>query len=364
MTSTPASPLAEPMAFARGPVMANRFMLAPLTNLQSNADGTASADDLRWLRMRAEGGFGLVMTCAAHVRAEGQGFPGQLGIFSDSHLPGLRQLADAIRAAGSLSAVQLHHAGRRAPAELIGGPPVAPWDDAETGARALSTAEVEEVIAGFVAAAVRAERAGFDGVELHGAHGYLLGQFLDAAHNRRTDGYGGSYDNRARALHAVIDGIRAATGPGFLLGVRLSPERFGILLPEARRLAGALMASGRIDWLDMSLWDVFKKPQDEAFADRPLIDWFTDLSRGTARLGVAGNILDAKTATACREHGADFVLIGRGAILDHDFPRRAIADPGFAATARPVSRAHLAAEGLGGPFQDYLATQWKDFVAG
>src|ERR1700755_2402963 len=107
--------LFEPMSFAHGPAMKNRFMLAPLTNLQSHPDGRLSDDEFRWLTYRAKGGFGLTMTCAAHVQAVGQGFPGQLGVFSDIHLEGLTRLATAIRAAGSLAAVQLHHAGNRSP---------------------------------------------------------------------------------------------------------------------------------------------------------------------------------------------------------------------------------------------------------
>ena len=107
--------LFEPLSFARGPGMRNRFMLAPLTNSQSHADGVLSDVEARWLTMRAEGGFGLTMTCAAHVQAVGQGFPGQLGVFCDEHVAGLTGLAESIRQHGSLGAVQLHHAGMRSP---------------------------------------------------------------------------------------------------------------------------------------------------------------------------------------------------------------------------------------------------------
>ena len=113
--------LHSPLSLARGPAWKNRFMLAPLTNLQSHADGVLSDDEFRWLVKRAEGGFGLTMTCAAHVQAKGQGFPGQLGIFADKHLPGLTRLAKALNAEGTHSVVQLHHAGMRTPRELIGG---------------------------------------------------------------------------------------------------------------------------------------------------------------------------------------------------------------------------------------------------
>ena len=353
--------LHSPLPLAHGPTMKNRFMLAPLTNLQSHTDGTLSDDEFRWLTMRAEGGFGLTMTCAAHVQAAGQGFPGQLGIFDDKHLPGLTRLAGTINKTGSHSVVQLHHAGMRSPKELIGEAPHCPSDNAEFGARAMSGDEVRLSFDAFVAAAKRAEKAGFHGVELHGAHGYLIGQFLSAEVNQRDDAYGGSYENRVKFLKDLVDAVRAECGKDFSLGVRLSPERFGMDLMEIRRLAGELMASGKIDYLDMSLWDVFTLPQDEAHQSRSLLGWFTDLPRGDCRLGAAGKLT---TGAACRkamDEGLDFVVIGRGAILHHDFPKKLEADPDFTPIALPAPEAHLRQEGLGEAFLTYMKT-WKGFV--
>ena len=355
--------LNEALALAHGPALKNRILLAPLTNWQSHADGTLGEDEYHWLMMRAKGGFGLTMTCAAHVQASGQGFPGQLGIWSDQHLPGLERLARGIAAEGGVSSCQIQHSGRRADTQLTGQPAVAPWDDAETGARALSTAEVEQLVEDFIVAALRAERAGFHGVEIHGAHGYLLGQFLDAEHNHRSDRYGGAFENRTRILFEIIDGIRARAGAGFQVGLRLSPERFGITMAESLALAQTVLSGGQLDYLDMSLWDCFKEPMEPDFKGRPLIDHFTALDRGATKLGVAGKIMDTATAQRCLEHGADFVLIGRGAMLHHDFARRALADPGFQSIARPVTRAYLQAEGMGPNFIDYVASTWKHFVS-
>lgn len=354
--------LFEPMAFTRGPVMKNRFMLAPLTNCQSHDDGTLSDEEYRWLTMRAEGGFGLTMTCASHVQAQGRGFPGQLGIFSDAHVPGLSRLAAAIRRTGSLAIAQLHHAGMRAPAKLIGGHPVCPSDDAETGARALSLAEVRRLAEDFVAAALRAERAGFDGVELHGAHGYALAQFLSPEINRRDDDYGGLLENRSRILFEILAAIRARCRPDFNVGVRLSPERFGLRLPEMITVAERLMAGGAIDFLDLSLWDVFKEPMDAEFQGRGLLSYFTALDRGNVRVGAAGRISSGADAARCLEAGLDFAIIGRAAILHHDFPERVRADPGFPAASLPVTAEHLRTEGLGPAFIRYLGN-WKGFVA-
>jgi 2,4-dienoyl-CoA reductase-like NADH-dependent reductase (Old Yellow Enzyme family) len=354
--------LFAPLTFARGPAMKNRFMLAPLTNTQSHVDGTLSDDEFGWLTYRAEGGFGLTMTCAAHVQRQGQGFPGQLGVFGDQHLPGLTRLAAAIKAAGSIAALQLHHAGMRSPKELIGEAPVCPSEDEATGSRALTLAEVEQLVEDFVAAAVRSETAGFDGVEIHGAHGYVLAQFLSPTINRREDRYGGSPENRARILHEIIAGIRARCRPDFNLGLRLSPERFDLQLAEIRDLAQSLMTEGQIDYLDMSLWDVAKEPNEEAFKGRTLMSYFTELDRGNVRLGVAGKIMSAQTARQCLENGADYVLIGRAAILHHDYPQKVAADPDFTPIALPVSREHLKAERLSPAFIEYM-NNWKGFVA-
>jgi 2,4-dienoyl-CoA reductase-like NADH-dependent reductase (Old Yellow Enzyme family) len=352
---------ADPLDLLRGPAWADRLALAPLTNKQSNADGTLSEDERRWLVARAHGGFGFVMTCAAYVAQEGQAWDGQLGVSDDRHLPGLTGLAEELRAAGSVSSVQLHHGGLRADPAVSGVLAVAPWDDEAKGVRALSTAEVHAAVEAFVSAAGRAERAGFDGVEVHGAHGYLVGQFLDGRHNHRGDGYGGSAEDRSRFLLEILEGIRQTTGPEFQLGLRLSPERFGIELPEATRVAATVMAEGHLDYLDLSLWDARKQPHG-LHEEGLLLDHFAALPRHGVRLGYAGKILSSADVAWCLEHAADFVSIGTGAIIHHDFARRALADPGFVSTPQPVPRAHLDAEHVGPAFVDYLATNWDDFV--
>ena len=352
----------SPMELPRGGAMKNRFMLAPLTNMQSNPDGTLSDEEIHWLVMRAQGGFALTMTAAAHVQQQGRGFHGQLGIWSDEHVPGLTRLARDIHARGSLCAVQLHHAGRRSPADLIGTMPVCPWDDKETGARALTTAEVEQLIEDFILAGLRAEAAGFDGIEIHGAHGYIVGQFLDAENNHRVDRYGGSFANRRGVLDAIIDGLRDRAGPDFQIGVRISPERFGIRIQEALELAESLMASGKLDYLDMSLWNCVKVPEDPDFASKPLIDWFAAIPRGNTRLGVAGKLITADDVQRALATGVDFVLLGRAAILHHNFPHLMQANPDFASVEPPVSRDYLRVEGLSESFVDYMAG-WKGFVS-
>ena len=355
-------PLFSTLELTHGPALKNRLVLAPLTNCQSHPDGTLSEDEFRWLTMRAQGGFSLTMTCASHVQAGGQGFPGQLGNFADIHLAGLTRLAAAIKAAGSVAITQLHHAGMRSPPELIKTRPVCPSDDEKTGARGLSAAEVGQVRDDFIAAAIRADSAGFDGVEIHGAHGYLLCQFLSAETNRRTDRYGGSLDNRSRLLFEIVDGVRARCRRDFIVGVRLSPERFGMKLMEARSIAQRLLQDGAIDFLDMSLWDVFKEPEEEDYRGRSLLSWFTELQRGRVRLGAAGKIMGGADAARCLASGVDFAVIGRAAVLHHDFPAKVAADPDFRAIATPVSVDYLRSEGLGPALVDYMR-RWDGFVA-
>ena len=309
--------LFQPLTLSSGATLKNRFILAPLTNSQSHVDGTLSEDEYHWLTKRAQGGFALTMTCAAHVQAVGQGFPGQLGVFSDHHLEGLTRLADGIKQHGSVSMVQLHHAGMRSPAKLIGESPLCPSDNEETGARAMTTEEVEQLGEDFISAAERAEKAGFEGVEIHGAHGYILAQFLSGKINQRQD-----------------------------------------LLVFTQ----TILSDGKIDFLDLSLWDVFKEPQQEEFKGRTLLSYFTDLERGKVALGIAGKLRTPEEIRQAMEANIDFILLGRAAILHHDYPLQMQADHDFQPVTNPVSPEHLRNEGLGEVFVDYMRT-WKGFVA-
>lgn len=351
----------NPLAFKCGKTMKNCFMLAPMTNTQSLYDGRLSEAEYNWLMMRAKGGFGMVMTCAAHVQPNGQGFPGQLGIYSDLHYEGLKRLARGIKAEGSLAMVQLYHGGMRSPAELIGETPVSASDQEKPLARAMNLSEIKELRDNFIRAAVRAKTAGFDGVEVHGAHGYILCQFLSAKINQRTDDYGGSLENRSRLLLEIIDGIRNVCGPEFLLGVRLSPERFGMKLSEIKDLCRELTEKRNIDFLDISLWDCFKLPEEEAERSRSLLEHFTAIDFKDVKLTVAGKIRSASDVNKLLRSGVDFVSIGRAAILHHDFPKKVIADPGFTPTSTPVSREYLYEQGLSDPFIEYM-NRWPDFV--
>jgi 2,4-dienoyl-CoA reductase-like NADH-dependent reductase (Old Yellow Enzyme family) len=358
----PVPDLFEPLSFARGPELKNRLLLAPLTNKQSNEDGTVSDHDLAWIARCAQGGYGMTMTCAANVQAVGKGFHGQLGIYDDRHTEGLAQLATLIRASGSVSSVQLHHSGARGLGG-VNGVPAGPSEHISDGARTLSTAGVQQLRDDFIAAAQRADSAGFDGVEVHGAFGHVLAQFLSPTLNTRRDEYGGSLERRSRLLFEIIEGIRSSCRPDFQVGLRLSMERFGLRVAEIRDVAAEAIYTGSVDYLDIAPHDIDKTTDEAAFKGRTLLSLFTDLPRRNVRLGASGKVMSARKAASALEAGCDFVMVGRAAILQPDFPKRVQSDHGYHSPELPVSQSHLENSGLSPAFINYMQEGWDGFVA-
>ncbi|WP_439657563.1 hypothetical protein ACSHWB_34945 [Lentzea sp. HUAS TT2] len=351
--------LFEPLTLLHGPAMRNRFMLAPLTNQQSRPDGSASPFDQDWIRQVAQGGYALIQTGAASVEADGISYEGQLGVHSDVHLPGLTEMATSIRNGGGLSAVQLNHAGHRAHPEL--GIPAPASAATLPGVAALATEEVERIRDSFVTAAVRAERAGFDGVALHGAFGWILSEFLSPELNDRKDKYGGSTENRARLLIEVIEGIRRATGPDFQIGWRLSVERYGLRLDELREITAEILYRELIDYLDLALWDSAQIVRGGVFSGQTMLSVFTGLPRKGVRVGAAGKIMSAQRAGHLLDEGCDFVLIGRAAILQRDFPLRVRENPCHDSPELPVTAQYLRDGGMSERFINHMRG-WQSFV--
>lgn len=357
--------LLESMRFRNGVSARNRVWLAPMTNQQSHDDGSLSDDEYAWLALRARGGFGVVETCAAHVAADGQGWPGELGVYDDRLLPGLRRLAAGLASEGALGVVQIFHGGLRSPPALLGHPPwsasAQPGPDGVT-VRAATEADLERVIGQFAAAAARSHAAGFAGVELHGAHGYLLSQFLSATMNARDDRWGGAFENRARLVREATRAARAATPPGFLVGVRLSPEDHGnargLDLDESLELAARLADDGA-DFVHISLWNA-RNPTKKRPDQHPVPLFRAALPRDVA-LVVAGEVWTRADADALLEKGADAVALGRSAIANPDWPAR-VADPAWQPRRPPLSVDELQARGLSPRFAGYMRN-WKGFVA-
>lgn len=354
------SDLFKPLTLLHGPAMRNRFMLAPLTSQQSDHDGTASRYDQSWIQQLAKSGYGLIQTSAATVEAGGIAFERQLGIHSDKHLPGLTQMATMIREGGGLSAVQLHHAGHRAKPS-IGGIPSPASEKTLRGIKAITTEEVERIRESFIAAAKRAQLAGFDGISVHGAFGWILSEFLSPNLNDRKDQYGGSLENRARFTIEVIEGIRKACGPNFQIGWRLSIERYGLRLEELREMTADIFNRELIDYLDLALWDSAQIVREGTFQGKTMLSVFTELPRKGVRLGAAGKIMSAQRAGELLDEGCDFVLIARAGILQRDFPLQVMANPIYDSPQLPVTAEYLRAGGLSERFIDTMRG-WQTFV--
>ena len=222
--AAPLSPLFCPLTFRNGARARNCLAVAPMTNLQSHRDGSLSDAELQWLVRRAAGGFGLVITCAAHVTLDGQGWPGELGVYADHLLPGLTQLAAALRENGALPLVQLFHGGVRAPRQVTGLVPFSASEipDEPEAPRAASEADLERVIDAFRDAALRAYRAGFAGVELH----FAFRQQAGAARHGYRGAVRAPFDPDAEALQ--VGNHRQDVGGG------LHAHQLGRLIGERR----------------------------------------------------------------------------------------------------------------------------------
>lgn len=351
----------DPISFARGATAKNRVVLAAMTNSQSEPDGTLGEAELEWLRVRAKGGFGIITTCAAHVDARGQGWPGELGVFSDAHIFGLRRLANMIKEEGGLGLVQIFHGGIRADESVTGQKPIGPVA-IEGHAVAATSVEVENVIVKFADAATRVEAAGFHGVEIHGAHGYLLTQFL-SKENTRADRWGGeSFQNRSRLMRDVVRAVRANTTKRFLVGIRISPEDFGnargLDLDENLELAKGLVEDG-VDFLHLSLWDVARNSAKRP--DEHVLPQFRRVVPAEVPIFVAGKIWSADDAQRVLDLGADAVALGRSAIANPRWPEDVARDK-HEPRRPPLRVDELVERGLSQPFAESMR-QWKNFVA-
>ena len=361
------SVLYEPLTFRSGAVMPNRIALAPMTNGQSLPDGRLGDDELAWLARCADGGFGLVETCAAYVGLDGKAWDGELGVDRDEDLPGLTRLAARLKRRGALAMVQLFHGGVRATRRLSGEQvwSASTWhEDAATFEvpRPATADDIARAIDQFAAAAERCQRAGFDGIELHGAHGYLLSQFLSSTMNPRSDGWGGDLVGRARLVREVTRAVRARVGSRFTVGVRLSLEdrgyARGLDLDDNLQVARWLADDG-VDFVHASLWDA--AAMTKKYGDRhpvPLLR--AALPRDVAVIA-AGGLWTAADAIALLERGADAIALGRAAICNPDWPIAARA-PGWEPKRPPMTRTELRDRSVSPVFIEYL-TRWKNFVA-
>ena len=341
-----------------GRPLQNRLVVAPMTTSQSHDDGSPSDDDARWLGRLCDDGYGVVITCAAAVSKTSIAFHRQLSFGDDALVPSLRALAEALRRPGQLLIAQLCHGGSRALPSLTGQPAysasryelplegfVPPLD--------LSTRQIEGIIEDFAAAAERAARAGFDGVELHGANGYLQTQFTSTMTNRRTDAWGGSLENRGRFARECVRTIRARVPRDFIVGYRMTFEgsgyETGLDLDENVQLLGWLAEDG-VSWGHISHFDVAAR--SVKYPEQVLLPYIRARVDAALPLIAAGGVRSREGAALALALGADLVAVGRAAIGNEAVPARLAR--GEALEWTPFARERLRILGVSDAFVRYM----------
>src|ERR1700730_10527415 len=328
----------SPLRFNCGREMANRFAMAPLTTDASHEDGTATEHELEFVRRRAAGGFGAVVSSAAYVEQDGRSWQG-IGAVHDGHLPGLHRLAEAMRAAGGLAILQIYDGGRIAKPELIGEQclrapsAVASLRPGAKTPRAMTADEIASLIASFREAACLARKAGFDGVEIHGANHYAVHQFFSPRANHRVDRWGGTLAKRMNFPLAVAEAVRDALGPKLIAGFRMTPfeaEADGYTLEDSKLLCHEL-ARLNLDYISVSLDDyrksrptgetrVYNGPVEKSYdLEVSPITEFARVIAGRAAVMASGGIRTCRDAEGAIKMGADLVAGGRSFVVDPEW---------------------------------------------
>jgi len=308
----------------KGLTLKNRIVMPPMHTGLATTVG-AVTDELIEHYTRRSKALGLLVVEHSYISLDGRRSERQLGICDDGLVPGLEKLCSSVHATGTPVSIQINHAGRRASMEITGTRPVAPSPTAD--ARKLRLDEIEALTEAFAVAAKRAMRAGFDGVELHGAHGYLLNQFFSPLTNRRRDKYGGSLENRMRFPLEVIERVKERVGGRLLLyrigsddlhpeGIKIEDSmNFSVKLEEAGvdiiDVSGGLCGDGSAQFQDKQGYFVPQAQKIKVVVNVPVI-------------GVGG-ITDPKYANMLIQEGrVDLVAVGRALLKDPDWGTRAI----------------------------------------
>ncbi len=246
----------------KGLSLENRYVYSATWDGFADDKGFCTPGNREILVERARGGVGLIITGMAFVSAEGRGAPWQLAIYGDEFIPGLAEMAAAIHEAGGKVVLQLAHGGCYAPPDLTGSDVLGPSTNKSGDfpeCREITLDEIRQVVESFAKGAGRAKKAGFDGVQLHAAHGYLLSQFLSPFFNKRTDEYGGSIGNRARILLEVVRAVRNEVGEEYPLLVKINSEDFlkdGLVVDEMLQVCAMLEKAG-VDAIEISGGTIF-----------------------------------------------------------------------------------------------------------
>ncbi|MEW4223868.1 NADH-dependent flavin oxidoreductase [Rossellomorea marisflavi] len=324
--------LLSPYTFKNGIELKNRVIMAPMTNFSSDDNGNVTDAEVDYYARRSQG-VSMVITACTNVTPNGKGFPGEFAGHSDDMIPSLERLAKGIKDQGAKAILQIFHGGIQCPPELVDGDVVSASDitgeNGEKKARGLSQGEIEEIIEAFGETTRRAIEAGYDGVEIHGANGYLLHQFFSPMTNHREDQFGGSLENRMAFPLAVVDKIKSvvdehANSP-FLVGYRFSPEEpeeNGFTMGETLKLVDAL-ADKELDYLHVSLFDFFSTPRSGVDdLEKTRIDYLLETIGDRAPLIGVGSIYSAEDAYKAFQTDVPLLAIGRELIIDPDWVQK------------------------------------------
>ncbi|MBO9659570.1 MAG: NADH-dependent flavin oxidoreductase [Chitinophagaceae bacterium] len=323
--------LLKPLKLKKGIELNNRIVMAPMTTWAGNEDFTVSDEEIAWYKERVNG-VGMVITGCTHVRPEGIGFKHEFAAFDDSFIPSLARLAIAAKSGGAPAILQIFHAGHKAIPGLIPGGDVVSASAVRSEItpfsapdlitpRALEEAEIREIIKAFGAATLRAIKAGFDGVEIHGAHGFLNQNFLSPMINQRTDKWGGPIENRMRFSTEVVREVRRVIAEyadrPFVLGFRISPEesaKNGLRLPDTFALIDGLIQE-QVDYLHFSLFNVLVQKPLESETNKTIAQVLTSYINDRVPVIAAGQLTTPSEADRALEAGLDMVAIGRGLVI-------------------------------------------------
>ena len=332
------TPVLKPLTLPNGAVLKNRLLMAPMTTCTGFYDGTVTSELVEYYRDRA-GSIGTIIVECCFIDRLGPAFPGAIAIDSDNKIAGLKKIADAIKSKGSKAILQIYHGGRMVEPELIGGrTPVAPSAiaaprEGATTPKELSGEEVDVMITKFGDAVNRAIKAGFDGVEIHGANTYLIQQFYSPNSNQRTDKWGGDRDKRAtfplEVLEITHKMAKRFADDNFIIGYRFSPEELevpGIRFDDTLYLLEKLAARG-LDYVHFSVGQLLRPSIVDTTDPTPLITKYRAMRSETlAKVPVigVGGVVNKADAEKGLEYGFDLVAVGKACIAYPDWADRII----------------------------------------
>lgn len=331
MSTSNSSPVLSPISIG-STRLKNRLVVAPMVSVFCDTDGMATERFIAYHEAKARGGWGLIIVEDYAVDPNGRGF-WTAGLWKDEQIESHVRLTERVHAAGAKIFAQIYHCGRQTSSALIGSQPVSaspiPCPIMGEVPHALTVAEIGRIVSQFGDTALRAKKAGFDGVEVHGAHGYLISQFMSKHSNKRTDRYGGSLENRIRFPLEILADIRAKVGPEFTIDFRISADEH---VPDGRTIEETKAVAIKLQQAGVDVLHVSAGVYGSTWAIIPPLNvttgWIVDCAEAVKRVVdipviTVGRINDPLLAESILASGkADQVAMGRGSLADPELPNK------------------------------------------